>query len=712
MNKKTGVTVPLSALYTKECSPIGDFPALKDFADFCVKSGIQVIQLLPVNDTGTHSSPYSGLSAFALHPIYIRISALPEFKEAFENNRTFSAAYKRFLKQFKYSSRFDYTKILEAKNELLHLLYNHIEKKLNSSVKPVKGNVNVVSAGGGSSESEKFFLLTERFARANKWVIPYAVFKNLKDIANQASWKSWEKNLANLSAEEIKLRWNNKVLKSSHNFFVWCQIRAAEQFKEAADYVKEKGIVLKGDIPILMNEDSVDCWCHPEYFNQELRAGSPPDGENPLGQNWGFPTYNWENLEKDGFSWWKERVENAAQYYSAFRIDHILGFFRIWAVNQKETTAFLGRTIPYSSVSRKTLEEAGFDKGRIHWLSSPHIPTSLVEDITWNHEEAVAALEKVCCRLGTEELWNFNEEITSDNQIFQVKFFDDAEKNHRVAECLAKKWRDRSLIQLSEDEFIPVYAYEASTSWSTLNEKEKSLFREIVSLNTEKENLIWKNHALKVLEPVVNATQMIPCAEDLGVSLECMNDVLNQLKILSLKVIRWNRLWQEENQPYWPLEKYPELSVATTSVHDSSTLRQWWNEEKLSVREFLKLFTEEELELLAKKSSAQTSGEELDLQVETERLYEKSFSPELAFAVLKKSAECTSAWFVNPLQDYLYLDAKYYLENQNDERINVPGSVNSFNWTYRIPSAIEDLQKNETLVEKIKTISAIHNLEK
>ena len=100
------------------------------------------------------------------------------------------------------------------------------------------------------------------------------------------------------------------------------------------------------------------------------------------------------------------------------------------------------------------------------------------------------------------------------------------------------------------------------------------------------------------------------------------------------------------------------------------------------------------------------------MQVETERLYEKSFSPELAFAVLKKSAECTSAWFVNPLQDYLYLDAKYYLENQNDERINVPGSVNSFNWTYRIPSAIEDLQKNETLVEKIKTISAIHNLEK
>ena len=257
MDRKTGVVVPLAALWTKECPAVGEFTALKKFADFCKKAGFGVIQLLPVNDTGTQSSPYSGLSAYALHPMYISIKALPEFEDAFANDKTFAAAYKKFEKNFKYAPRYNYNDVTNEKISLLHLLWNYLNKKMNPKKK--------------DSETDKFALAMNKeiddFVKANRWVIPYAVYKNLKDAAMQASWKEWDPNLQHLDEKQIKLRWDNKALKASHNFFVWCQIRGGQQFKEAADYVKKQGIVLKGDIPILMNDDSCDAWAYPQYFN-------------------------------------------------------------------------------------------------------------------------------------------------------------------------------------------------------------------------------------------------------------------------------------------------------------------------------------------------------------------------------------------------------------------------------------------------------------
>lgn len=748
MNKLTGVTVPLSALYTKECAAAGDFPALKPFADFCQKCGLGVIQLLPVNDTGTHSSPYSGLSAYALHPMYIRIEALPEFQEALENDRAFAASYKKFTKEFKYRERFDYTKYTNAKTETLHILYSYIEKKLAGKVK--KTAAKPASAKTAAAEAsiddvskpkqnfaESFIVDLGHFARKNPWIIEYAVFKNLKDAAMQASWKDWSENLANMTREQIKLRWNNKALKSSHNFFVWCQMRAAEQFKDAADYVKEKGIILKGDIPILMNEDSSDCWAHGEYFNQELRAGSPPDGDNPEGQNWGFPTYRWDKLEADDYSWWKERVKLASNYYGAFRIDHILGFFRIWATSQKDTSAYLGHTMPCATFNTIDLMNAGFDEGRIHWLSEPHVPTRLIEDITWNHDEAVEVLSKVCDRLGQEELWNFKKSISGDREIYEMKFFDDEQKDLNVKNALSKKWKDRTIIASDEFEFkesmfskeelekispamlpekvqtfMKVYTHEQSTAWKTLSDSEKDSLQKLFAAVSEKEDELWKQQALKVLEPIVKETEMIPCAEDLGVSLKCMDEVLSKMDILSLKVVRWCRDWFTQNQPYVPFEKYPERSVATTSVHDSSTLRQWWNTEKQSVQEFLKLCTEEEINTVFEKTSDK-KDELIDTQKTLEEkicdIAARPFTQTTAELVLVKSASCASRWFINPLQDFLYLDNGCYLENADMERINIPGSVSDFNWTYRIPKTVEELSGNSLLIEKIKAVAAAHN---
>ena len=670
MKKRTGIVVPLSALYTKDCPSCGDFLALKDLADFCKKAGFSIVQLLPVNDTGTQSSPYSGLSAFALHPLFIRINALPEFAAAMKGNKAFATAYKAFEKEFGYKKRFDYDAVLGEKTKLLHLLFNYIEKKNSKD----------------EAEANKLNKELAKFVRSNHWIIPYAVFKNIKDENMQASWKSWDESIQKLSYDQIKLKWQNKAKKSSHNFFVWCQLRASEQFKEGAESLRAKKIILKGDIPILMNEDSVDCWTYPEFFRQELRAGSPPDGGNPMGQNWGFPTYDWDRLEADEFTWWKDRIKTSAQYYDAFRIDHILGFFRIWASKENETTAYLGHTIPYADFTRKTLNELGFDDDRIKWISEPHIPTGTIENITWNHDEATAVLEKVCDRVKTEELWTFKKEIDGDKEIYAMNFFEDEGKNNAVKNALAEKWRDRSLIQIKKDRFIKVYAFENSTAWKTLSGEEQEKLRKLFEEIEVKENKLWEKQATTTLSAIVHASDMIPCAEDLGVNLPVMPEVLKKLDILSLKVIRWTRQWDKPGQPYIPFTDYPELSVATTSVHDSSTLRQWWNQEKDSVWAFIN-----------------------SVECENKPDGNSAFTPEIAEFILRSLASCKSALLINPLQDYLFLEHSFYLENEDDERINIPGSVNTFNWTYRIPVTIEEMSGNKGLLNKIKTIVETHD---
>ena len=670
MKKRTGIVVPISALYTKDCPSCGDFLALKDLADFCKKAGFSIVQLLPVNDTGTQSSPYSGLSAFALHPLFIRINALPEFAAAMKGNKAFATAYKAFEKEFGYKKRFDYDAVLGEKTKLLHLLFNYIEKKNSKD----------------EAEANKLNKELAKFVRSNQWIIPYAVFKNIKDENMQASWKSWDESIQKLSYDQIKLKWQNKAKKSSHDFFVWCQLRASEQFKEGAESLRAKKIILKGDIPILMNEDSVDCWTYPEFFRQELRAGSPPDGGNPMGQNWGFPTYDWDRLEADEFTWWKDRIKTSAQYYDAFRIDHILGFFRIWASKENETTAYLGHTIPYADFTRKTLNELGFDDDRIKWISEPHIPTGTIESITWNHDEATAVLEKVCDRVKTEELWTFKKEIDGDKEIYAMNFFEDEGKNNAVKNALAEKWRDRSLIQIKKDRFIKVYAFENSTAWKTLSGEEQEKLRKLFEEIEVKENKLWEKQATTTLSAIVHASDMIPCAEDLGVNLPVMPEVLKKLDILSLKVIRWTRQWDKPGQPYIAFEDYPELSVATTSVHDSTTLRQWWNQEKDSVWAFLNSIKEE------KKPDGNSA-----------------FTPEIAEYVHRQLAKCRSALLINPLQDYLFLEHCFFLENENDERINIPGSVNTFNWTYRIPVTIKEISENKSLLSKINLIVKEHD---
>ncbi|MDR1929437.1 MAG: 4-alpha-glucanotransferase, partial [Treponema sp.] len=337
-----GTVVPVGALRGRENSGVGEFLDLIDFADLCADMGIGLIQILPVNDTGYESSPYSALTAFGLNPVYLRLSAL-------EEAAGFEPKIRELGKNFDGETRFPYYRILKAKMELLREIYG-------------------AHSGEIKKQAESGALGT--WIAAHPWVKPYAVYRRLKEANGEKSWRDWADH-QRAGDGEIKALWDDPALKGEHLFWAWLQRNLDSQFDRAAGAVRERGILLEGDLPILMNEDSCDVWAHPEIFRADLSAGAPPDMYSPEGQNWGFPIYNWEAQAGDGYAWWKARLSAAGKYYDAYRIDHVLGFFRIWASSRYDNSSVLGRFVPSVPLTLKDLEKLGFDEGRIRWLSRP-----------------------------------------------------------------------------------------------------------------------------------------------------------------------------------------------------------------------------------------------------------------------------------------------------------------------------------------------------
>lgn len=663
--KYTGTSIPVGSLKTKNSCGIGEFLDLIPFADFCKKSNLKIIQLLPVNDTGTESSPYSALSAFALHPLYIRLDALPELQESgkdeklAEKQKKLLSKAKKIKKEFDAFNRFPYTKLRNAKLDFLKEVFD----TFSSSILKDKD--------------------LKKWTKENPWVIDYAVFMNIKTDNFQASWKQWKK-YKNITREEIEQLWNDKELEHEHIVYSWIQFRLHQQFLEASTYVQQQGIMLKGDIPIMMNEDSHDAWAYPEYFNDSLRAGSPPDGPNPMGQNWGFPTYNWNNLKKDDYSWWKNRLIQASKYYQMYRIDHVLGFFRIWAIPENECTAVLGHTEPFDPVTTQELHSFGFSDDRIRWMSKPHVSTSSIQDVNnGDYLGTHGILNTLMDRIGNEELWLFKKEIKGDKDIWAREDIPFA-----VREKLAEKWRDRMFVEVKKDNYFPIWTYTQTTAWNSLSDNEKNAMNEFIGQKLEKMGYLWEKQARTLLGELTGCTKMIACAEDLGANIDSLPLVLKDLSIMSLRVVRWTRQWNKTGQPFFSFSDYPELSVATASVHDSSTLRLWFMKEQ-DANDFIASFPPE-------------------ASIANEVRYGQ-YNPTTANYLLSTIENANSNYVIHPIQDFLGLVDTYYAEDPVTEQINIPGSVSLFNWTYRLPAPIETLIKDKELTSRIANLVKNHD---
>ncbi|MGP1594575.1 MAG: 4-alpha-glucanotransferase [Treponema sp.] len=660
-----GAAVPVSALKSEKSCGIGEFSDLIPFADFCKKAGLGIIQLLPINDTGTDSSPYNALSAFALHPVFIRLQDIPEAKKYKDEIEVLIA---KTAPQSD-TERFNYRKILHEKNTMLHTIFNDSEKKILKD-----------------AESGKL----ADWITDNPWIIEYAVFKNNKRQNYHASWKEWN-TMRFPSEAEIVAVWNKKELRREHLFYAWVQMHLDNQLRKAVAHCREKGIAVKGDIPILMNEDSVEVWAHPEYFRSDLRAGSPPDGDNPSGQNWGFPIYNWSNLRETGYDWWKRRLQYASRYYDAYRLDHILGFFRIWAIPEGETTGFLGKPLPYSEITADDLQQAGFSKERIRWIAEPHVPTYAVQSAVHNdYLYAHGLLHRVMDRIGGEELWLFKPEIKKEADIYKYDL------PPQAAQVLAERWHDRMLVPAGKSIngaalYTVACRYMDTTAWHSLSEHEKHQFSVLAAEKEEQQNILWKNQAMDILSALCTSTDMQPCAEDLGVNLSVLPAVLNALNIYSLRVFRWERKWNEPGSPFIPLCSYPKTAVSVTSVHDSSTLRQWWNAE-LRQDELYSFLTA--LAVPAAVRDRYCAGEK------------PVYNEEIAAMLLGHFVKSPALLPIFPIQDWLSVICGSFSHiSAAEERINVPGTVSASNWTYRLPLTLEAMNKHKELIKRLQAIT-------
>lgn len=641
--KLTGVLVPVFSLRSQESVGSGEFLDLPLLGQWCKNCGVNLIQILPVNDTGDDPSPYSALSAFALHPIYIRVQALPEFSQLAKREEITKKIASIRVSQQKLD-RLQYREVLYGKLEILRDIYRDCEPE--------------IEADNG----------LKAWIKANPWVRDYAVFRALKDREQLRSWVEWQSYREITEADILKL-WKSKDLPTL--FFAWLQYRLEEQFLQASRELKGLGVLLKGDIPILMNEDSVDVWAHREIFHFDLRAGSPPDSYSPEGQNWGFPIYNWDALETRNFDWWQERLLQADKFYQAYRIDHVLGFFRIWAIDRSHTSGSLGYFKPASFIHRAELYRRGLDDGRIRWLSEPHVQGAQLRGRFGAGAQKI--IEMAMEQIGNEDLYLFRSDIRGERDIYVLGL------ESSDTETLLKWFRDRALIQIEEHLFAPAWNYRSSGRYQGLAEQEKAKIEELLREKAQENEKIWEQMGRKLLSFMKSSVDMLACAEDLGAIPASVPTVLTELEILGLKIPRWTRHWDLQGQPFIPLANYPWLSVCAPSVHDTSTLRQWWEEE----------------------DGREDFWHSLGLPGPCPSVY----GPETAAKVLAKLQEAGSAICVYQVQDFFAGVPGLRARQSQDERTNIPGTVQDRNWSYRIPVNLEKLLQDGDLRNLVSSLT-------
>lgn len=435
-----GVAVPVFSLRSSADCGSGDFEDLKLLVDWAVKNGQEIIQILPINDTTlsrtrADSYPYSAISSFALHPLYLRpqlLGQLPtkQAREAFEAER----------RRLNGMDAVDYPAVVRLKEDYARAIYKNDGKK--------------TIAGREFAE----------FMAANRqWLLPYCAYCVLRDENRREPYS--EALVAHLALT------NGDFL-----YYAWLQYQLHLQLKSAVDYARSLGVAIKGDIPIGVSPDSVDAWQYPGLFNLDSSAGAPPDAFAADGQNWGFPTYNWERMSRDGYSWWRRRLEKMAEYFDAYRVDHILGFFRIWEIPASVQSGMLGHFSPALPLTAREMKsEFGFDFKPWMTQAGAETPTDVL----------------------------FVEDPRQKGKYHPRIMGYDAPMFTRLPAAQQQAFR-----ALHEDFFY------------------------------RRHNDFWRESALKKLPALVNATPMLACAEDLGMIPACVPGVLEQERILALEVQR------------------------------------------------------------------------------------------------------------------------------------------------------------------------------
>lgn len=502
----TGVAIPVFSLRSEEDFGVGDFEDLKLMADWAAERGMSVIQILPINDTTmtqtrSDSYPYNANSTMALHPLYLRLEKLGQISD--EATRINFELLRRELQAL---PDVDYERVIAAKMAYAQAIFDQ------------EGDKTL-------SKSEFYRFLDDNYS----WLIAYAAYSTLRDKYQTPDFRQWGQD-SKFSTSRIINLLNEDETRRHMQFYFFLQYHLHRQLLEAADYCRSRGVALKGDIPIGVSPDSVDAWVFPQLFNLGMQAGAPPDDFAKEGQNWGFPTYNWVKMAEDGYRWWNKRLRKMGEYFDAFRIDHVLGFFRIWEIPSDEIYGILGHFSPALPLSPEEME------AQFGFKFEPEMTKPLHSTDGYpNQRAALAAGRPDLLPLFTDRL-----------------FVEDPYRPGR---------------------FHPRIAGYETEMFSRLPEPQRHAYGRLhEDFFYHRHNDLWRDNGLNHLPAVVNATTMLACAEDLGMIPACVPSVLNRLQILSLEV---QRMPKEFGVSIGNPATYPYQSVATTSTHDMPPLRLW-----------------------------------------------------------------------------------------------------------------------------------------
>ena len=647
--KLAGTQVPVFSLRTRKSAGIGDFGDLKTMIDFVASTGQKVLQLLPINDTTithtwTDSYPYSCISVFAIHPQYADLHALPELKDAKAR-----AEAEKTRAELNALDKIDYEKVNDFKINYLRQIFNQEGEKMMKT-----------------AEYKAFFQDTEL------WLVPYAQYSYLRDKNGTADFNQWPDHQVWDEAGRKALADPKTAAYKNVAFFYFVQFVLDRQMQEAHEHAKAKGVILKGDIPIGVNRNGCDVWMEPKYFNLNGQAGAPPDDFSANGQNWGFPTYNWFEMLKDGCQWWNRRFQNMARYFDAYRIDHVLGFFRIWEIPVHSVHGLLGQFAPALAMSREEIESYGlhFQEDR---FTRPFITDWVLDRVF--HERAGEVKEKYLNRLD-DERYQMKSEVDTQRKV-EALFADVTnEKELWLRDGLYALISDVLFVRdhTNPGVFHPRISAQLDFIYESLYDNDKAAFNRLYNdYFYRRNNQFWYQEAMKKLPKLVQATRMLVCAEDLGMVPDCVPWVMDELKILSLEL---QSMPKDPSVKFGHLSRNPYRSVCTISSHDMPTLRMWWDENVQRTQEYYNTM-----------------------------LYRQGPAPHplpgwLASDIISRHLTSPSMLCILSIQDWLATDEALRLPDADAERINIPANPKHY-WRYRMHLNIEDLAADKRFVQNI-----------
>jgi 4-alpha-glucanotransferase len=646
--KGAGVAIPVFSLRSKKSFGTGEFTDLKLLVDWAKLTGLKMIQLLPVNDTTStytwkDSYPYSATSAFALHPLLLNIETV-----AGKENVEVVAALASKQSQLNKLDTLDYEEVINIKVDTIRKLYALQKEKFNC---------------------DKQYISFFEFNR--HWLEPYAAFSYLRDKYKTAEFKSWKSNAVYDESEIQQLV--NPAQKHYDEIAVhfFTQYHLHLQLKEATEYAHRNGIILKGDIPIGICRNSADAWVEPGLYHMDEQAGAPPDAFTTKGQNWGFPTYNWEAMQKDRFNWWRKRFDQMSNYFDAFRIDHILGFFRIWSIPAHAVEGVMGRFMPAIPVSINELFAKSITYERSRY-TEPFVTKSVLNEFFG--EQKAAVKKHFFTGLKLKEKYNTQRKI--ENFFKTNNSFD-----NKVKQGLYDLIANVILFEVEDSnglEFHFRIAMQDTFSFKNLDAHSKKQLEALyIDYFYHRQNELWKKEAMSKLPGLKSSTSMLVCGEDLGMVPHCVPEVMEQLGILSLEI---QRMPKKAGSDFFHPNNAPYLSVVSPSTHDMSTVRAWWEEDNFNAKHFYN-------HLMGQKGEPPLHCEPW---INKEIILQHLYSPAM--------------WSVFQLQDLMGMNKDIRRENPRLERINDPANPEHY-WNYRMHITLEDLlKKNEFVIELGKYI--------